>query len=153
MLDPNDRETLRVRPCNHAEDIMLLGARAYLRELERFALTEPVRNLRQLMWYDNLGLTLSIEGCRSRSYKILMIIQRIADLSLSCAKHPVVHVVESLGDKSSRRVVNNFWIRISLFLSRVTGRCAGRISHFRQCFFLRRGWWQAKIRTLWQDDS
>ena len=70
-------------PNTHAEDIMLLEARADLRELERTVFTELRRNMRQLMLCDNLGLTLAIERCRSRSYKILMVIRRIAGLCLA----------------------------------------------------------------------
>ena len=48
-----------------------------------FCFTEPGRNLRQLMLCDNLGLTLAIERCRSRSCKILKVTRRIARLCLA----------------------------------------------------------------------
>ena len=83
MLDPKDWETLCARPYNHAEDTTPLEARAVLRGLEGIAFTELGRNLRQLMLCDNLGLTFAIERWRTRSYKTLMVIRRIAGVSLA----------------------------------------------------------------------
>ena len=74
MFDLKDWETLRAQPCNHAEDIMLLEPVQFCGDSKRD------RNLRLLVLCDNLGLTLAIERCRSRSYKVLMVIRRIAGL-------------------------------------------------------------------------
>ena len=77
------------------EDIMVLEARALLRGLERVTRTRFGRNLRQVIFADNLGLVLSVGRWRCRSFKILVILRRMAAWCLSRNAHLAVRWIPS----------------------------------------------------------
>lgn len=62
----------------HRENIGILEARTVLKAVKRFCLTRFGHDVRHLHLCDNLGVVLSIERSRSKSYKLLKIIRCIS---------------------------------------------------------------------------
>lgn len=80
---------------NHPEKIGILEARAVLKSLRRLCLTRYGHDIRHLHLCDNLGIVLSVERCRSKSFKILKIIRNIAAYCLSRNVHLSVRWIPS----------------------------------------------------------
>ena len=62
----------------HKEGILTLEARTVLKTLRRIALTRYGHSIRQLLLCDNMSVVLSIERFRSKNFKLLIIIRKIA---------------------------------------------------------------------------
>ncbi len=62
----------------HKEGILTLEARTVLKTLRRIALTRYGHSIRQLLLCDNMSVVLSIERFRSKNFKLLVIIRKIA---------------------------------------------------------------------------
>ena len=62
----------------HKEGILTLEARTVLKTLRRIALTRHGHSIRQLLLCDHMSVVLSIERFRSKNFKLLAIIRKIA---------------------------------------------------------------------------
>lgn len=60
------------------ENIGILEARTVLKSIQRVCMTRFGHDVRHLHLCDNLGVVLSIERCRSKNFKLLSVIRRIA---------------------------------------------------------------------------
>ena len=60
------------------ENIGILEARTVLKSIQRICMTRFGHDVRHLHLCDNLGVVLSIERCRSKNFKLLSVIRRIA---------------------------------------------------------------------------
>ena len=68
---------------SHKEDILVLESRALLRGLEVACSVYHHRNCRVLMLVDNMSVCLSFERRRSRNFRVLVCIRRLAALALA----------------------------------------------------------------------
>ena len=87
------------------ENIFLLEAKAVFKGIKRILLTRYGHDMRQLVLCDNMSVVLSIERCRSRNFRLLLVIRKISAYCFARNVHLSIRWIPSelnVSDEPSR---------------------------------------------------
>ena len=90
---------------SYPDNILLLEAKTVLKGIKRILLTRFGHDMRQLVLCDNMSVVLSIERCRARNYRLLVVIRKIAAFCFARNVHLAIRWIPSelnVSDEPSR---------------------------------------------------